>query len=48
MCGGAPDLPIVTIFGTVPDPADLINIAKFCIDRCKGFGLTRSQIWGFP
>ena len=35
--------PIVIIFGTGRDIADLIGRAKFCIDRFRGFGLSKGQ-----
>ena len=48
MCGSAPMQPIVVIFGTARDIADVISSAKFCIDRFSGFGLEKGQNWGPP
>ena len=48
MCGGAPVQPIVMIFSTARDLADIIKRAKFYIDRFLGFGPSMGQIWGFP
>jgi hypothetical protein len=36
ICGADPTEPIVMIFGTSRDLADLINCAKFDIDRSRG------------
>ena len=48
-CGGASVQPIVMIFGTDHrDIADIINRATFCIDRFKGFGLRKGQMWVLP
>ena len=35
-------------FGTVRDTGDLINLVKRCIDRFRGIGLRKVQIWVFP
>ena len=40
--------PIVMLFSTARDLADLINRAKLGIDRFKGFGLREGQSWGLP
>ena len=48
MCVGAPVQPIVMIFGTARDLADIINPAKFCFDQFRGFGLRKGQSWGPP
>ena len=45
---GVPVQPIVIIFGTARNFADLIKLAKFCIDWSKGFGLRKGQRWGLP
>ena len=34
------------IFGTPREIADVISRANVCIDRLRGFGLTKGQIWG--
>ena len=39
MCGAAPSEPIETIFGTLSHLMDVINSAKFNLDRSRGFGL---------
>ena len=50
VCVGAPRpaQPIVMIFGAARDLTDMINRAKFNIDRFKGFGIAKGQIWGSP
>ena len=45
---GTPVQPFLLIFGTALDLADIIIRAKFCIDRFKGFGLSKDESWGFP
>ena len=37
-----PQQPIVMVFGACQDLAEVINRAKFCIDRFKGFGLGKA------
>ena len=41
--GGAPVQPIVIIFCISQDLTDVINLAKFCIDR-----FSEGKIWGSP
>ena len=48
MCGGAAVQPIVMIFGTAQDIDNIINGAKFWIDRFEGFRLRKGQNWGSP
>ena len=48
VCGGAPAQPIVVIFGTARDLSDIIDHAKSCIDRFRGFGPSKSQSLGLP
>jgi hypothetical protein len=42
ICGAAHSQPIPTVFDTLRNPVDLINRAKFHIDRLRGFGLAGS------
>ena len=43
--GGIPVQPIAVIFITTRDLADVIDRAKFCMDRLKGFGLSKGESW---
>ena len=45
MYRGAPVQPIVMMFDKPRDIADVINGAKFCIDRFMDFGLRKGQSW---
>ena len=45
---GRPMQPIVMIFCTARDLADVINPAKFCFDWFRGFGLSKGQSLGPP
>ena len=45
---GRPVQPNVMVVGTDRGLADIINRAKFCIDRFRGFGLRKGQSWGPP
>ena len=48
MCGGAPVQPIVIIImGVARDLGHVINRAKCCIDRVKGFGLRITEMVKF-
>ena len=44
----APRAPIVMIYDTARNLADLINNAKFTIDQFKVFGLRKGHIWQSP
>ena len=48
MCGGAPVQPIVMIFGTACDLANIIKPAKFYFDQFRGFGPSKGQSCGSP
>ena len=39
---------IVIIFGTARYITDVIHLAKYCIDRFRGFGLGQGQSSGLP
>jgi len=48
ICRKAPREPICMKFGTVGRLADIINCAKFCDDKIRGFDSTSCRILAIP
>ena len=48
MCRDATAWPTVVMFGIFRDLGDVINCAKFCVDRLRGFWSAGAQSWGSP